>query len=86
MTIEKAKLDQAIFLNQIYFRTHDERFLDAMLEAEYAICGHVNCSISDLLNAVTLSSPTYTPPYKTYYEVLQILGFEIVDGEEVSTT
>ena len=85
MIIEKAKLDQAIYLNQIYFRTHDERYLDAMLKAEYAICGHVNGSISDMLNAVTLSSPGCDTPYKTYYECLQILGFEIIDREEVST-
>ncbi|MBQ9416747.1 MAG: hypothetical protein IJU20_07925 [Clostridia bacterium] len=85
MTIEKAKLDEAIRLNKKYYRTGDKDLLPVLRAAEDAAFGDQKRGIYSLLSAITLTRRDYNTPNCTYYEVLQVLGFEIVDGEEVST-
>lgn len=85
MKINKAKLDEAIRLNKKYYRTGDRDFLPVLRAAVDAAFGNQNRGIDSLLSAITLTRRDYNTPNCTYYEVLQVLGFEIVEREEVST-
>lgn len=82
MTIEKAKLDEAIRLNKKYYRTGDRDFLPVLRAAVDAAFGNQKRGIDSLLSAITLTRRDYNEPYTTYYDVLRVLGFEIIDGTE----
>lgn len=82
MKINKAKLDEAIRLNKKYYRTGDKDLIKPLLDAEEkALPGESHWSGS-LLTAITLRRRDYSEPYKTYYDVLQLLGVEIVEEEK----
>lgn len=85
MIIEKAKLDEAIRLSKKYYRTGDRDLITPLLAAEDTAYRAESGWFCTLLTAITLKRLDYNEPYQTYYDVLRVLGFEIVDGEEVST-
>lgn len=79
MTINKAKLDEAIRLNKKYYRTGDKDLIKPMLAAEDEAFRAESRWTGSLLTAITLKGSDYNEPYKTYYDVLELLGFEIVE-------
>lgn len=81
MKINKVKLDEAIRLNKAYYLTSDKELIHPMLAAEDAALHVESRWVSSLLTAITLKRRDYNEPYQTYYDVLELLGFEIVEEE-----
>ena len=82
MKINKDKLDEAIRLNKKYYRTGDKDWIKPMLAAEDEAFRTKSRWTGSLLTAITLKGSDYNEPYQTYYDVLELLGFEIVEEEK----
>ena len=82
MKLNKKLVDEAIRLNKKYYRTHDNDFMRAALNAKDRAFGQDAHWIDEIITGITWKRGDRNEPYETYYKVLEVLGFEVVEDEE----
>lgn len=81
--LNKKLIDEAIRLNKKYYITGDQDICKLVLIAEDEAFGADSNWIRSIMSGLTCKkSGTYDEPYETYYKVLEVLGFEVVEDEE----
>jgi hypothetical protein len=84
MELNKKDLDEAIRLSKSFFKKggDNDTELDKYIEAKKKVFGKVKRRhyLDNIITGITLKRADYNEPYKTYYKVLEALGFEIVEG------
>ena len=82
--LDKKKVDEAIRLNQKYYKTSDVDIARLSSRANEDAFGLENSYwLGNILSAITVKYGTnYDEPYDTYYDVLEVLGFTIVYDEQ----
>lgn len=82
--INKKDLDETIRLCRAFFKkgADNDTELDKYSEAKKKAFGKVKRRhyLDNIITGITLKRADYNEPYETYYKVLKVLGFEIVEG------
>ena len=82
MKISKNDLDEAIRLSKAFFEKGGDNLLNKYSEAKEKAFRKVKRRhyLDNIIIGITLKRADYNEPYKTYYKVLEVLGFEIIEG------
>ena len=83
MELNKKDLDEAIVTCRKFFKENGyDELLDKYNEAKKKAFGKIkrNHWLDNIITGITLKRADYNEPYKTYYKVLEALGFEIIEG------
>ena len=81
--IRKSDLDEAIRTCRKFFKENGyDELLEEYNKAKKKAFGKIkrNHWLDNIITGITLKREDYNEPYKTYYKVLEALGFEIVEG------
>lgn len=83
MKLNKELVDEAIRLNKKYYITSDQDICKLLIMAEEEAFENDSSWIKLILSGITCKkSRTYDEPYETYYKVLEVLGFEVVEDDK----
>jgi hypothetical protein len=83
MKLNKELVDEAIRLNKKYYMTSDQDICKLLIMAEDEAFGVNSNWIRSIMSGITCKkSGTYDEPNETYYKVLEVLGFEVVEDEK----
>lgn len=77
--LNKKLVDEAIRTNKKYYRTHDSDFMYAVSNARDRAFGEDSHWIDEIITGITWKRRDHNEPYETYYKVLEVLGFEVVE-------
>ena len=81
--IRKSDLDEAIRTCRKFFKENGyDELLEEYNKAKKKAFGKIkrNHWLDNIITGITLKREDYNEPYKTYYQVLEALGYAIVEG------